>query len=46
MEAGKSDRERILPYMPGPLTQVDEDITGKEKLLQVRVYGRLIVLWY
>lgn len=30
VEAGKADRERILPYMPGPLTQVDEDITGKE----------------
>lgn len=31
VEAGKADRERILPYMPGPLTQVDEEITGKEK---------------
>lgn len=30
VEAGKADRERILPYMPGPLTQVDDDITGKK----------------
>ncbi|ORX52380.1 hypothetical protein DM01DRAFT_1336750 [Hesseltinella vesiculosa] len=26
-EAGKEDGERILPYMPGPLTQVSEDVT-------------------
>lgn len=31
VEAGKEDRERILPYMPGPLTDVDEDITGNYK---------------
>lgn len=29
VEAGKEDRERILPYMPGPLTQVDEEVTGE-----------------
>jgi hypothetical protein len=29
VEAGKEDRERILPYMPGPLTHVDEQVTGK-----------------
>lgn len=28
-EAGKQDRERILPYMPGPLDSVNDDITGK-----------------
>lgn len=28
LEAGKADRERILPYMPGPLSSVDEEITG------------------
>ena len=28
-EAGKGDRERILPYMPGPLDIVNDDITGK-----------------
>ncbi|KAG0169053.1 bud emergence protein 1 [Apophysomyces sp. BC1034] len=28
VEAGQSDRDRILPYMPGPLTEVDEEITA------------------
>lgn len=28
-EAGKLDQERILPYMPGPLDTVNDDITGK-----------------
>lgn len=28
-EAGKRDQERILPYMPGPLDTVDDEITGK-----------------
>lgn len=27
-EAGKRDRERILPYMPGPLDTVNDEITG------------------
>lgn len=27
-EAGKQDRDRILPYMPGPLDAVNDDITG------------------
>lgn len=27
-EAGKQDRDRILPYMPGPLDTVNDDITG------------------
>lgn len=27
-EAGKKDRERILPYMPGPLDLVNDDITA------------------
>ncbi|KAI8889537.1 hypothetical protein K501DRAFT_320241 [Backusella circina FSU 941] len=27
-EAGKLDRERILPYMPGPLETVDDEITA------------------
>ncbi|KAI9270422.1 hypothetical protein BDA99DRAFT_501732 [Phascolomyces articulosus] len=31
LEAGKSDRERILPYMPGPLTDVDEEITSERQ---------------
>ncbi|KAI8140641.1 hypothetical protein BJV82DRAFT_621927 [Fennellomyces sp. T-0311] len=31
LEAGKADRERILPYMPGPLTDVDEDITAERQ---------------
>jgi bud emergence protein 1 len=30
-EAGKQDRERILPYMPGPLDAVNDDITGKKE---------------
>ncbi|CEI88735.1 hypothetical protein RMCBS344292_03113 [Rhizopus microsporus] len=28
-EAGKRDQERILPYMPGPLDTVDDEITEK-----------------
>ncbi|KAI9309455.1 hypothetical protein BJ944DRAFT_236096 [Cunninghamella echinulata] len=31
VEAGKEDRERILPYMPGPLTQVDEEVTAERQ---------------
>ncbi|KAI9488112.1 hypothetical protein BDB00DRAFT_850094 [Zychaea mexicana] len=31
LEAGKADRERILPYMPGPLTDVDEEITAERQ---------------
>ncbi|GAA5808724.1 hypothetical protein MFLAVUS_002119 [Mucor flavus] len=27
-EAGKQDRDRILPYMPGPLDTVNDDITA------------------
>ncbi|KAG2199454.1 hypothetical protein INT47_011566 [Mucor saturninus] len=27
-EAGKQDRDRILPYMPGPLDSVNDDITA------------------
>lgn len=30
-EAGKQDQERIIPFMPGPLEAVDDDITGKER---------------
>ncbi|KAI9317691.1 hypothetical protein BX666DRAFT_1939964 [Dichotomocladium elegans] len=30
-EAGKDDHERILPYMPGPLTDVDEKITAERQ---------------
>ncbi|KAI9483298.1 MAG: hypothetical protein EXX96DRAFT_519500 [Benjaminiella poitrasii] len=32
VEAGKADRERILPYMPGPLTYVDEAITSERQV--------------
>ncbi|KAI7907981.1 uncharacterized protein BX663DRAFT_557183 [Cokeromyces recurvatus] len=32
IEAGKADRERILPYMPGPLTYVDETITSERRI--------------
>lgn len=31
VEAGQGDRERILPYMPGPLKEVDDKVTGKKK---------------
>ncbi|KAI8376510.1 uncharacterized protein BYT42DRAFT_498483 [Radiomyces spectabilis] len=31
IEAGKADRERILPYMPGPLSHVDEKITAERQ---------------
>ncbi|ORY95707.1 hypothetical protein BCR43DRAFT_493463 [Syncephalastrum racemosum] len=31
LEAGQADRERILPYMPGPLTTVDEEITAERQ---------------
>lgn len=30
-EAGKEERERILPYMPGPLTYVDETVTSERQ---------------
>jgi bud emergence protein 1 len=29
VEAGKKTKERILPYMPGPLAEIDEEITGR-----------------
>ncbi|KAL7315069.1 bud emergence protein 1, variant 2 [Mucor circinelloides] len=29
-EAGKQDQARILPYMPGPLDAVNDDITGNK----------------
>jgi bud emergence protein 1 len=32
VEAGKGERERILPYMPGPLTYVDETITSERQI--------------
>lgn len=32
VEAGKADRERILPFMPGPLTSVDEAITAERQV--------------
>jgi bud emergence protein 1 len=32
VEAGKADRERILPFMPGPLTFVDEAITAERQV--------------
>ncbi|KAF7723691.1 bud emergence protein 1 [Apophysomyces ossiformis] len=28
LEAGKLDRDRILPYMPGPLTEVNDEISA------------------
>jgi bud emergence protein 1 len=28
-EAGKQDQTRILPFIPGPLDTVNDDITGK-----------------
>lgn len=31
-EAGKNEKERILPYMPGPLEDVNEDITGERQV--------------
>ncbi|KAI8993450.1 hypothetical protein BDB01DRAFT_847329 [Pilobolus umbonatus] len=31
VEAGRSDKERILPFMPGPLTIVDEKITAERQ---------------
>ncbi|KAI8387534.1 hypothetical protein BD560DRAFT_382793 [Blakeslea trispora] len=31
VEAGQSDRERIIPFMPGPLTSIDESITYDRK---------------
>ncbi|KAI8344391.1 hypothetical protein BC941DRAFT_507949 [Chlamydoabsidia padenii] len=31
VEAGKEDQERILPYMPGPLTHVDEQVTAERQ---------------
>ncbi|CAM0135515.1 bud emergence protein 1 [Umbelopsis sp. WA50703] len=30
-EAGKKNKERILPYMPGPLAKVDEEITAERR---------------
>lgn len=30
-EAGKNNKPRILPYMPGPLDSVNDDITGNIK---------------
>jgi bud emergence protein 1 len=30
-EAGKGDKDRILPFMPGPLETVNDHITGKRK---------------
>jgi bud emergence protein 1 len=30
-EAGKQDQTRILPFMPGPLDTVDDNITGKSQ---------------
>jgi bud emergence protein 1 len=35
VEAGKKSKERILPYMPGPLAEVDETITGKAQIYLV-----------
>lgn len=32
VEAGKADRDRILPFMPGPLTHVDEAITAERQV--------------
>jgi bud emergence protein 1 len=29
-EAGKQEQTRILPYMPGPLDTVNDDITGNK----------------
>ncbi|CAO3664542.1 unnamed protein product [Umbelopsis ramanniana] len=31
VEAGKKSKERILPYMPGPLAEVDETITAERR---------------
>lgn len=31
-EAGKSDKERILPFMPGPLKTVDEKVTAERQI--------------
>ncbi|KAG0167814.1 bud emergence protein 1 [Apophysomyces sp. BC1015] len=31
LEAGKLDCDRILPYMPGPLTEVDEEISAERQ---------------
>ncbi|OBZ91202.1 Protein scd2/ral3 [Choanephora cucurbitarum] len=31
VEAGQSDQERIIPFMPGPLSSVDEKITNDRK---------------
>ncbi|CEP17628.1 hypothetical protein [Parasitella parasitica] len=32
VEAGKADRDRILPFMPGPLTVVDDAITAERQV--------------
>lgn len=32
IEAGKGEKERILPFMPGPLTFVDEEITAERQI--------------
>lgn len=32
VEAGKLDKERILPFMPGPLTIVDEKVTAERQV--------------
>ncbi|CAO3631676.1 unnamed protein product [Mucor fragilis] len=32
VEAGKADHDRILPFMPGPLTYVDEAITAERQV--------------
>ncbi|GAA5808927.1 hypothetical protein MFLAVUS_002326 [Mucor flavus] len=31
IEAGKSEKERILPYMPGPLEEINEEITSERQ---------------
>ncbi|CEI96475.1 Putative BEM1-like protein [Rhizopus microsporus] len=31
VEAGQGDRERILPYMPGPLKEVDDKVTAERQ---------------
>ncbi|KAL0086271.1 hypothetical protein J3Q64DRAFT_1809297 [Phycomyces blakesleeanus] len=31
VEAGKAKRERILPYMPGPLAVIDQEITAERQ---------------
>lgn len=31
-EAGKKEKKRILPYMPGPLDTVNDEITGNKQM--------------